>query len=374
MGAFLYSFNPFPWYNASNSMANLKVRHLSKSFGSTKVIDTMSLDVRDGEFCILLGPSGCGKTTVLRLIAGLEQQDNGEIYIGDKEVSELSPKDRNIAMVFQSYALYPHMSVYDNMAFPLKMNKIPKPDIDSKVLNTSRLLGLDEFLKRKPKELSGGQRQRVAIGRAIVREPQLFLFDEPLSNLDAKLRGSMRVELSKLQQKLKATILYVTHDQIEAMTLGNTIVLFDRGRIQQTGTPSELYNKPANLFVASFIGSPQINLITGSVHFHGKDASFKAGNFSFTIENASALTDYADKPVVLGIRPEALVPGDGPIKGVLEFIERLGPETILYADVYGTRIAAKAPADYQGHKGKRISLRMNEKSIHFFHNEKRIDF
>jgi ABC-type sugar transport system ATPase subunit len=355
-------------------MATLSVRHLSKSFGNTRVIDNISIDVQDGEFCILLGPSGCGKTTVLRLIAGLEQQDSGGIYIDDKEISDLSPKDRNIAMVFQSYALYPHKNVYENMAFPLKMNKIPKQDIEEKVLKTSKLLGLDEFLKRKPKELSGGQRQRVAIGRAIVREPQLFLFDEPLSNLDAKLRGSMRVELARLHQKLKATILYVTHDQIEAMTLGSRIILFDKGKIQQAGSPSELYHKPANLFVASFVGSPQINLVQGSVRFHGKEAAFTAGNFKVTIGNPSALSDYADKPVVLGIRPEALAPGDGPIRGELEFIERLGPETILYADVDGTRIIAKAPSGYEGHRGKKISLQINERGIHFFHNENRIDF
>ena len=242
-------------------MANLKINSLNKSFGTTNVINDISFEVKEGEFCILLGPSGCGKTTVLRLIAGLESQDEGEIFIGDKEVSNLTPKERDIAMVFQSYALYPHMSVYDNMAFSLNMQKKARQEIDNKVRETAALLGMEELLDRKPKELSGGQRQRVAIGRSIVRDPKLFLFDEPLSNLDAKLRSSMRVELARLHETLKATTVYVTHDQVEAMTLGEKIIVFDKGKIQQTGTPDDIYNRPANLFVASFIGTPQINLV-----------------------------------------------------------------------------------------------------------------
>jgi ABC-type sugar transport system ATPase subunit len=353
-------------------MANLKINNLSKSFNSTNVINSISFKVKEGEFCILLGPSGCGKTTVLRLIAGLEQQDSGEIFIEDKEVSNLTPKERDIAMVFQSYALYPHMNVYENMSFSLKMQKRPKDEIENKVKETAGLLELDNFLRRKPKELSGGQRQRVAIGRAIVRNPKLFLFDEPLSNLDAKLRNSMRVEIAGLHRKLKATTVYVTHDQVEAMTLGEKIVLLNQGEIQQIGTPEEMYNKPSNLFVATFIGTPQINLIEGQLGAGETGFTFTSGTICIPVEQNNELNDYVKQKITMGIRPESLTPGDGPIKGDIELIEHLGPETLVYIRSGDTSLIVKAPSDFNGAQGEEISLQLESKGIHFFYNGERI--
>jgi multiple sugar transport system ATP-binding protein len=353
-------------------MAGLKIKNLKKSFGKVTVINNISFEVAEGEFCILLGPSGCGKTTVLRLIAGLEQQDEGEIYIADREVSNLTPRERDVAMVFQSYALYPHLNVYENMAFPLKMQKKPKEEIDKKVRDAARLLGIEGLLHRKPRELSGGQRQRVAIGRAIVRSPKLFLFDEPLSNLDAKLRSSMRVELARLHQKLKATMVYVTHDQMEAMTLGEKIILFDQGRIQQIGTPEEVYEKPSNLFVATFIGSPQINLINGYIVVNGERVFFKSGSLMIDIGFREGLKKYAGHEITMGIRPESLIPGEGPIKGHLELIEHLGPETLIYLRTNTTRIIAKAPPDFQKKRGEKISLALSDRGVHFFYRGKSI--
>ncbi len=353
-------------------MANLKIDNLQKSFGTTKVINAISFEVKEGEFCILLGPSGCGKTTVLRLIAGLEQQDDGEIFIGDREVSNLTPKERDIAMVFQSYALYPHLNVYENMAFSLKMRKRPKQEMDKKVKETAVLLGIEELLNRKPKELSGGQRQRVAIGRAIVRNPKLFLFDEPLSNLDAKLRSSMRVELARLHQKLKATTLYVTHDQVEAMTLGEKIVLLDQGVIQQIGTPDEMYHTPSNLFVATFIGTPQINLVKGLLDVNEKEMFFKSDKLTIRLGLREELKKYANQDITMGIRSESLTPGHGPIRGHLELIEHLGPETILYIKIDDIRLIAKAPSGFQGKTGQEISIALDDTGVHFFYNGQRI--
>jgi len=353
-------------------MSNLRIKNLSKSFGRTKVINDISFEVNEGEFCILLGPSGCGKSTVLRLIAGLEQQDHGEIHIGDKEVSNLTPKERDIAMVFQSYALYPHMTVHENMAFSLKMQKLPKVDIELKVKEAAELLELDMLLDRKPKELSGGQRQRVAIGRTIVRNPKLFLFDEPLSNLDAKLRTTMRVELAGLHQKLKATTVYVTHDQVEAMTLGQKIILFNNGEIQQVGTPRDVYDKPANLFAASFIGTPQINMLEGQLTAEHSGLTFRSGALSIPIEQRSALNSCMGKDITLGIRPESLTPGPGPIKGTLELLEHLGPETLVHVKSDSSRIIAKAPSDFQARQGAEISLAADSAGMHFFHNSIRI--
>ena len=353
-------------------MSNLIISNLSKSFNSTRVINNISFKVNEGEFCILLGPSGCGKTTVLRLIAGLEQQDSGEIFIEDKEVSNFTPKERDIAMVFQSYALYPHMNVYENMSFSLKMQKRPKDEIDRKVKETAGLLELDSFMDRKPKELSGGQRQRVAIGRAIVRNPKLFLFDEPLSNLDAKLRQSMRVELAGLHQKLKATTVYVTHDQVEAMTLGEKIVLLDQGIIQQIGTPDEMYNKPDNIFVATFIGTPQINLLEGRLTANQSALTFISDALSFPVGQREELIDHIEQNITIGIRPEALTPGDGPVKGSVELVEHLGPETLVYIKSGNTSLIAKAPSDFKANQGEEISFNPDSKGIHFFHNNNRI--
>jgi ABC-type sugar transport system ATPase subunit len=353
-------------------MASLTVQNLTKSFGATNVVSNISFDISEGEFCILLGPSGCGKTTVLRIIAGLEHQDKGEIFIDNKEVSSLTPKERDVAMVFQSYALYPHLNVFENMAFSLKMQKKPKKDVDSKVKETAKLLDLENFLQRKPRELSGGQRQRVAIGRAIVRNPKLFLFDEPLSNLDAKLRSSMRVELAKLHKTLGATMAYVTHDQIEAMTLGEKIIVLNNGVIQQIGSPREVYEEPSNLFVATFIGSPTINIVTGRVLIRDDKTCFQTDECTINVETRKELNKYAGKEIMLGIRPESLSPGQGPLHGILEIIEHIGPETILYLNFNEKRIAAKAPSDFRGKTGDKIFLQTKPSGMHFFHEGVRI--
>ncbi|MEE9523224.1 MAG: ABC transporter ATP-binding protein, partial [Thermodesulfovibrionales bacterium] len=346
--------------------------NIIKTYGDSIVLDDISFDVSHGEFCVILGPSGCGKSTILRTIAGLEYQDSGTIVIGDNEMSGLSPKERDVAMVFQSYALYPHMNVYENMAFSLKMKKIPRKEIDKKVREAARLLEIDELLLRKPKELSGGQRQRVAIGRAIVRNPKLFLFDEPLSNLDAKLRASMRLELAGLHRKLGCTIIYVTHDQTEAMTLGQKIVLMKEGRIQQIGSPDELYKRPANLFVAAFIGSPQINLVEGSlVHVDGS-LCFRSDAFIIDISRMEELKKYEGRNVVLGIRPEAVLTGRGPINGVVEFVENLGSETILYIRVDEIRLTARALSEISGGSGDEITLSLSDKGMNLFFEGERI--
>lgn len=353
-------------------MAGLRIKDLKKSFGSNTVIDKISFEVSDGEFCILLGPSGCGKSTVLRLIAGLEQKDEGEIFISDVEVSNLTPKERDIAMVFQSYALYPHLNVYENMAFSLKMRKTTKQDIERKVREVATLLEIEELLYRKPKELSGGQRQRVALGRAIVRDPKLFLFDEPLSNLDAKLRTAMRVELARLHQKLRSTIIYVTHDQIEAMTLGQKIILLNNSIIQQIGSPDDMYERPSNLFVATFIGSPQINLIEGSVSIIEDKIFFQSSTFKIDVDHKKELRRYAGKDVTMGIRPESLLPGEGPITGRVELVEHLGSETILYTMVGDTKITARVLSDYKKVSGDEVTFSLQDKGIHFFYNGERI--
>jgi multiple sugar transport system ATP-binding protein len=353
-------------------MAGLRIRNLKKSFGSSTVIDKISVDVSDGEFCILLGPSGCGKTTILRLIAGLEQQDHGEIFIDSREVSNFTPKERNIAMVFQSYALYPHLTVYENMAFSLRMQKTPKGEIEGKVTQAAELLDIKTLLERKPKELSGGQRQRVAIGRAIVRNPSLFLFDEPLSNLDAKLRAAMRFELAKLHQQLECTIVYVTHDQTEAMTLGQKIILLNDGVIQQIGTPQELYDSPANLFVAGFIGTPQMNFIDGSVSFSEDRVFVQSGVLIVDVSHITVLKDYKDKKVVMGIRPESLIPGEGPIRGIVEVVEHLGSENILYIKAGEARFSVRALSDYRPSIGEEVSFILRDEGLHFFSNSQRI--
>lgn len=353
-------------------MKGLRVHNLTKSFGSHTVISGISFEVPEGEFCILLGPSGCGKTTVLRLIAGLEEQDGGKIFIGSREVSSLSPRERDVAMVFQSYALYPHLNVFENMAFSLRIQKNPRGFIEEKVRYAARLLDIEQFLERKPRELSGGQRQRVAIGRAIVRNPQLFLFDEPLSNLDAQLRASMRIELANLHRKLGSTIIYVTHDQVEAMTLGQKIILFNEGSIQQDGTPNELYEKPANVFVASFIGSPSINLLNGKLEERGGSIVFECGDIRIAPANQGFERQYIGRDVTLGIRPEALHPGPGPVRGTLEITEHIGPETILYVNAGGIRFTAKAPPSFRAHRGDTVSLTLNSDNIHFFYRGSRI--
>lgn len=319
-------------------MATVQLKHISKVYeGGVKAVNDVNIDIKDQEFVVLVGPSGCGKSTTLRMIAGLEDITSGELLIDNKVVNEVPPKDRDIAMVFQNYALYPHMTVYDNMAFGLKIRKFPKEDIDQRVKEAAKILEIEELLDRKPKALSGGQRQRVAVGRAIVRKPKVFLFDEPLSNLDAKLRVQMRAEISSLHNRLKATMIYVTHDQVEALTMADKIVVMKFGVIQQIGGPLELYNQPQNKFVAGFIGSPPMNFLETKVEKEGEDIYVNEGSFRLKVlpEQVQFLTPYIGKSVVFGIRPEDVTfskdPQDGlTINGHVSVVEPLGAETHVY--------------------------------------------
>ena len=351
-------------------MAEVLLRKLRKVFGVTEVIKDIDLEIEDNELTVLVGPSGCGKSTLLRLIAGLEDVTAGEILIDGQVVNDLPPAQRGIAMVFQSYALYPHMTVYENMAFGLKMTKCGKAAIDERVHWAARLLQIESLLRRKPRELSGGQRQRVAIGRAIVRKPKVFLFDEPLSNLDAALRVQMRIEISRLQTDLKATMIYVTHDQTEAMTLGHKIVVLNNGRLEQAGPPLELYHRPANLFVAGFIGSPKMNFLQGAVIAVGKDSvtvnlQEKAINIPVTPNQAKT-----GDAVILGIRPEHMNEsgtGEVNLSARVAVIERLGGETYLYADPGNDQlIIVKAAASTSTNIGDNITIGMNGADFHLF--------
>ena len=297
-------------------MAKVSVQNVYKIYPGDKgqdvtAVKDVSLEIADREFVVLVGPSGCGKSTTLRMIAGLEEISKGDIYIGDKRVNDVAPKDRDIAMVFQNYALYPHMSVYDNLAFGLKLRKFPKPEIKKRVVDAASILGIESLLDRKPKALSGGQRQRVAVGRAIVRQPKVFLFDEPLSNLDAKMRVQMRTEITKLHQRLQATMIYVTHDQVEAMTMGDRIVVMNEGVVQQNDAPLTLYNEPVNLFVAGFLGSPPMNFISGTLKQDGEKIRFseiEGGTIdvAFPATERPAAREFIGKEMILGIRPEDL--------------------------------------------------------------------
>jgi multiple sugar transport system ATP-binding protein len=330
-------------------MAKVELKSLSKSYEQTETIKNIDLEIKDKEFIVLVGPSGCGKSTILRMIAGLEDITSGDIYIGDQKVNDVHPKDRNIAMVFQNYALYPHMNVYDNMAFGLKMRKFKKNVIEERVKEAAEILNLTEFLNRKPKQLSGGQRQRVALGRAIVRDPLVFLMDEPLSNLDAKLRVQMRSEIKKLHTRLQTTFIYVTHDQVEAMTMGDRIVILDKGIIQQIDTPDNVYNKPENIFVASFIGSPAMNFINAKVSgdlFHVESQTIKASDDLITIIKNNNLDN---KEIILGIRPEHFGSGSSSLTTLLiqpELIEMLGSEKLIHFRINEKSVTAKLPSDY----------------------------
>jgi multiple sugar transport system ATP-binding protein len=323
-------------------MAGLSLRGVKKSFGDMLVIRGVDLDVADGEFCVFVGPSGCGKSTLLRMIAGLEKLTDGVIKIGGRDVTWLAPAERGISMVFQSYALYPHMTVAENIGFGMKMAKVPKAEIKARTKKAADLLQLTELLGRRPAHLSGGQRQRVAIGRAIVRDPQVFLFDEPLSNLDAALRVQMRIEISKLHNDLKATMIYVTHDQVEAMTMADKIVVLSAGRVEQVGTPLELYHRPNNLFVATFIGSPKMNLIAANVASISDGSALVALPGGVTVEIPTRGPRVAPGPVTLGIRPEHLGIGGGGnstagIPGTVALSEHLGGETMLYIEAEGAK-------------------------------------
>ncbi|HMN23354.1 MAG: sn-glycerol-3-phosphate ABC transporter ATP-binding protein UgpC [Ignavibacteriaceae bacterium] len=361
-------------------MAEVLLKNVSKIFdGGNKVVTDANFTVNDKEFVVLVGPSGCGKTTTLRMVAGLEEITSGEIYIDGKLVNNLPPKDRDIAMVFQNYALYPHMTVYENMAFGLKLKKVDKKEIDSRVKEAAKILSLEEYLDRKPKALSGGQRQRVAVGRAIVRKPKVFLFDEPLSNLDAKLRVQMRTEISKLHKQLGATMIYVTHDQTEAMTMGDRIVIMKDGIINQVDAPMNLYNKPINKFVAGFIGSPSMNFIDVSVNSENKIIS-KDGKliFSLSIEQKNHLKEYLNKEIILGIRPEDIrIESDSKnsieLEVLIDVIEPMGNETFIYFEIEKNPFIARVKPIRDLRANERIKLYIDPMSIYLFNKNSGIN-
>ena len=356
-------------------MASISLNHIKKVYpGDIEVISDLNLQIKDKEFVVLVGPSGCGKSTTLRMIAGLEEISDGEMYIGDRKVNDVAPKDRDIAMVFQNYALYPHMTVYKNMAFALKLRKTPKDEIDRKVHEAAKVLDIEHLLNRKPKQLSGGQRQRVALGRAMVRDPAVFLLDEPLSNLDAKLRTQMRTEIIKLHQKLDTTFVYVTHDQTEAMTMGDRIVVMKGGEIQQADTPQTLYDHPCNLFVAGFIGSPQMNFMDAEL---GRDADGYKLTFadqSLHFSGSDALSEYVGKTVVFGIRPENLhTSGEKFTQNAahtltmhVDIAELMGAEIYAHCTCDGMSVTVRTPSGEPIHAGDTITAAVDMSRIHLF--------
>ena len=362
-------------------MASLSLKHINKTYpNGFEAVKDFNLEIEDKEFIIFVGPSGCGKSTTLRMIAGLEEITSGELKIGDKVVNDVEPKDRDIAMVFQNYALYPHMTVYDNMAFGLKLRKVPKPEIDKMVREAAKILDLEPLLDRKPKALSGGQRQRVAMGRAIVRNPKVFLMDEPLSNLDAKLRVQMRTEIAKLHQRLGTTIIYVTHDQTEAMTLGTRIVVMKDGIVQQVDTPQNLYDAPCNLFVAGFMGSPQMNFMDAVVEIKGETAYLKIADQSIELPPAKSKKmvegGYNGKTVTFGIRPEDVDDSEmfvNTAKAVFEstvnVYELLGAEVYLYFDLEGFPITARVDSRTTARPGDKVKFGFDVEKIHVFDKE-----
>ena len=355
-------------------MASVTYDHVTKKFNETTAINDLNIAIEDKEFLVLVGPSGCGKTTTLRMVAGLEEITSGEIAIGDRVVNDLPPKDRDIAMVFQNYALYPHMSVYDNMAFGLKMRKFPKPEIQKRVQDAAEILGIQDLLKRKPRQLSGGQRQRVAVGRAIVRHPQVFLFDEPLSNLDAKLRVQMRVELKRLHERLETTAIYVTHDQVEAMTLGSRVVVMKDGWVQQVGEPMEIYAKPQNRFVAGFIGSPSMNFIPVTLTNGGGALFAEAAGIKIKVppQMTQGLMPYKGQGVTLGVRPEDLRVGassdsaDLSFEAMVEVVEPLGAEILLDTKAANQQVVARVEPSVKTRSHEKIRLSFVPDRIHFF--------
>ncbi len=346
-------------------MATIELKNIEKSFGRNKVINKFNIKIKDGEFVVLVGPSGCGKSTLLRMISGLESVDIGEIYLDNKLINNLIPSKREIAMVFQSYALYPHMNVFENMAFGLKMERIPKSEISQKVNNAAATLQIENLLERKPKQLSGGQRQRVAIGRAITRSPKVFLFDEPLSNLDAALRSEMRVEISKLHKKMKSNIIYVTHDQVEAMTLADRIVVLNKGNIEQYGTPNEIYSDPNNIFVAEFIGSPKMNIIKINKENISNLNTLHLFNNKITFDNL----EFKDE-IYIGIRPEDIsLKDDREIKVdvKIDLIENLGFEKIIYSKVSKKQIIIKSSENINSNS---LKISFSKDKILFFNKDK----
>ena len=344
-------------------MAKINLNNIKKSFGKNTVIQDLSVDINDGELIVIVGPSGCGKSTLLRMIAGLEEVNSGDIIINNKNVNNLEPMERNIAMVFQNYALYPHMTVFENMSYGLKIQKTPKDEINSRVKEAAEILELSELLERKPNQLSGGQRQRVAMGRAIVRKPDVFLFDEPLSNLDAKLRVQMRLEIKKLQRKLNVTSLYVTHDQVEAMTLADKMIVMNEGNVEHIGTPLDVYQQPKSLFTAQFIGSPAMNILKGTADGN----EIKIGDFKIKSENS-----YSGE-VNFGIRPEHLTIDDnGSIKAAVEFIELIGSNTLIHCRIKNSNevIVVSIPGIIQENLSrKEIKLNFDQSKIHLFNTK-----
>ena len=347
-------------------MAQVSVQNLRKSFGDIDVIHGVDVDISDGEFVVLVGPSGCGKSTLLRMIAGLEGITGGTIRIGERIVNNLPPSERDIAMVFQSYALYPHKTVSANMAFALRLRKIDPAEVAERVRKAADILGLTPYLGRYPRQLSGGQRQRVAMGRAIVRDPKVFLFDEPLSNLDAKLRIQMRTEIKELHQRLKTTTIFVTHDQIEAMTMADKIVVMQEGRIEQSGTPLELYNKPKNLTVATFIGSPAMNLLPGTFRRDGDGPFVDVDGHRLALDGDSAAGD--GQPVIYGIRPEHLDRGEDGIPAQVAVVEPTGPETLLFLRFGEHEMVAMLPDWHDVKPGQTVHLRPRDDRAHVFDN------
>ncbi len=359
-------------------MAQISLKNISKIYSDgTVAVDNLSLDIENKEFIILVGPSGCGKSTTLRMIAGLEEVSEGELKIGDRIVNNIAPKDRNIAMVFQSYALYPHMSVYKNMAFALELRKVPKDEIHKRVVEAAKILDIEHLLKRKPKALSGGQRQRVALGRAMVRSPDVFLLDEPLSNLDAKLRTSMRTEIIKLHQRLETTFVYVTHDQTEAMTMADRIVVMKDGIVQQVDTPQNLYNNPVNQFVAGFIGSPSMNFIECKSEIIDNKAFLALYDNNIPVNNhllSEKLIKIGNKNLILGIRPEDITTDqnyinqnpESFINASVEVIEPMGSETYLYLEYFKNKLISRTNNEEKFRVGENIKLALKNEKIHLF--------
>ena len=355
-------------------MASVTLERVTKKFGDVIAVNDVNIEVKDKEFLVLVGPSGCGKSTTLRLVAGLEELTSGNIYIGDRLVNDVAPKDRDIAMVFQSYALYPHMSVYDNLAFGLRLRRTPKHEIDRRVKEAAEILGIGNLLNRKPKQLSGGQRQRVALGRAIVREPKVFLMDEPLSNLDAKLRVATRAELIKLHQRLQTTVIYVTHDQVEAMTMGTRIAVLKDGVLQQLDTPQNLYERPANMFVAEFIGSPAMNFFDAQLVGTPEEMYVDGGTFKLLVpESKRSLSKYLGRKVIFGIRPEHItdrteaskVHGNT-MKVRVDVVEPLGAEAILYLLTGNKDFVARTDYRPDLRAGQDIEVVVNMEHMHLF--------
>ncbi len=357
-------------------MASVTYDHVWKKFGDFTALNDLNIQVEDKEFLVLVGPSGCGKTTALRCLAGLEEVSGGKVLIGNNPVNDVAPKDRDIAMVFQSYALYPHMTVFDNMAFGLKLRKVPKNEIKTRVEDAAKILGIEQLLKRKPRELSGGQRQRVAVGRAIVREPKVFLFDEPLSNLDAKLRVQTRAEISKLHQRLQTTFIYVTHDQTEAMTMASRIAVMNKGVLQQLDTPQNLYDRPANLFVAGFIGSPAMNFFPAHLRKEGSSLCVDLGSAVLNVpeDRTATYMPYVDREVIFGIRPENIhnplfVPAGihaEPVEAKVDVTELMGNEILLYLVTGDNQFVARVDPRTRFTMGEKVQVVFNMDNFHLF--------